>query len=256
MNLTDREKMLAEYFADGPTSEFPPGTLGALRAVRVPPRRALARRRRENLLRSRQRAARREHLRVGRQARTSTTSGRSRRSDSSTRANRPGLGGTGHRARSRCSARTGVRTSSERRSDAALSRVLLRSQRLQRDGRTDPCRVRRAATPSATRSRFAAGSSAAEPGIVPAADVTFSWATFSAAADDAGMSRRYGGIHFRSGDLAARAAGRALGAIVWQKAKSYIAYGSAVARRGGADPSRPCEAAGARPKADYSSSRK
>ncbi len=72
-----------------------------------------------------------------------------------------------------------------------------------------------------------AGSSAAEPGITPASDVTFSWPTFSAAADDAGMSRRYGGIHFRSGDLAARAAGRALGAMVWQKAKSYI-DGSAV----------------------------
>ncbi|HEY6148149.1 MAG TPA: vanadium-dependent haloperoxidase, partial [Thermoanaerobaculia bacterium] len=65
-----------------------------------------------------------------------------------------------------------------------------------------------------------AGSSAAEPGIVPASDVTFSWPTFSSAADDAGMSRRYGGIHFRSGDLAARAAGRTVGAIVWQKAKS------------------------------------
>ena len=74
---------------------------------------------------------------------------------------------------------------------------------------------------------LAAGSSKGEPGIVPAEPVTFSWPTFSAAADDAGMSRRYGGIHFRAGDLAARAAGRTLGAIVWQKAKSYI-DGSAV----------------------------
>jgi hypothetical protein len=74
---------------------------------------------------------------------------------------------------------------------------------------------------------LAAGSSAGEPGIVPAQPVTFSWPTFSAAADDAGMSRRYGGIHFRSGDLTARAAGRIVGAIVWQKAKSYI-DGSAV----------------------------
>ena len=69
---------------------------------------------------------------------------------------------------------------------------------------------------------IAAGSSLAEPGIVPASPVTFSWPTFSAAADDAGMSRRYGGIHFRSGDLTARAAGRTVGAIVWQKAKSYM----------------------------------
>ena len=74
---------------------------------------------------------------------------------------------------------------------------------------------------------LATSSSRGEPGIVAAEPVTFSWPTFSAAADDAGMSRRYGGIHFRSGDLAARAAGRTLGAIVWQKAKSYI-DGSAV----------------------------
>lgn len=67
-----------------------------------------------------------------------------------------------------------------------------------------------------------AGSSRAEPGFVPAADLTFSWDTFTAAANDAGMSRRYGGIHFPTGDLAGRAAGRVVGEIVWEKATTYI----------------------------------
>lgn len=69
---------------------------------------------------------------------------------------------------------------------------------------------------------FAAGSSAIEPGLVPAAPLTLSWPTFSAAADEAGISRRYGGIHFQSGDLEARALGRKIGAKVWAKAQSYF----------------------------------
>jgi hypothetical protein len=39
-------------------------------------------------------------------------------------------------------------------------------------------------------------------------DVTLSWATFSEAADQAGLSRRYGGIHFEQGDLDAGRTGR------------------------------------------------
>jgi hypothetical protein len=66
-----------------------------------------------------------------------------------------------------------------------------------------------------------AGSFLAEPGA-PAAPVTLSWPTFSAAADEAGISRRLGGIHFRDGDLAARAMGRAVGEVVWEKARAYI----------------------------------
>jgi VCPO second helical-bundle domain len=52
------------------------------------------------------------------------------------------------------------------------------------------------------------GSSKIEPGAVPAADLTLSWATFSDAASQAGISRRYGGIHFEQADLDARATGR------------------------------------------------
>src|SRR5262249_40101075 len=47
---------------------------------------------------------------------------------------------------------------------------------------------------------FAIGTSRTEPGTVPARDVTLAWPTFSDAAAQAGMSRRYGGIHFEQGD--------------------------------------------------------
>jgi hypothetical protein len=69
---------------------------------------------------------------------------------------------------------------------------------------------------------FAAGSSPIEPGVVPAAPVTLTWRTFSAAADEAGVSRRYGGIHFESGDLAGRALGRKVGSKAWEKAQAYF----------------------------------
>jgi hypothetical protein len=67
-----------------------------------------------------------------------------------------------------------------------------------------------------------AGSSRVEPGLTPQSDVTLSWATFSEAADEAGISRRYGGIHFEEGDLNGRQIGRDVGGIVWDKARSYI----------------------------------
>ena len=67
-----------------------------------------------------------------------------------------------------------------------------------------------------------AGSSKVEPGAVPAADITLSWATFSDAADQAGMSRRYGGIHFVQGDLQGRRGCRLVGAHVWAKALTYF----------------------------------
>lgn len=69
---------------------------------------------------------------------------------------------------------------------------------------------------------FAAGSSRVEPGITPAAPLTLSWATFSDAADEAGISRRYGGIHFPQGDLIARQVGRLVADQAWAKAVSYF----------------------------------
>jgi hypothetical protein len=68
----------------------------------------------------------------------------------------------------------------------------------------------------------AAGSSRVEPGAVPATDVTLSWWTFKDAADEAGISRRYGGIHFTHGDIEARLVAPVVAAQVWTKAQSYI----------------------------------
>jgi hypothetical protein len=61
-----------------------------------------------------------------------------------------------------------------------------------------------------------------EPGVTPAFDVKLSWRTFSIAAEEAGISRMYGGIHFRDGNLRGRNLGRLLGAQVWQKAIAYF----------------------------------
>jgi hypothetical protein len=67
-----------------------------------------------------------------------------------------------------------------------------------------------------------AGSSLIEPGVVPARPVTLSWPTFSAAADQAGLSRRYGGIHFEEGDETGRLMGRGVGALTVAKAATYF----------------------------------
>jgi hypothetical protein len=64
----------------------------------------------------------------------------------------------------------------------------------------------------------AAGSSPAEPGLAPAADVLLTWPTFAEAAAQAGLSRRYGGIHFEGADLRSRSMGRAIADQVWRKA--------------------------------------
>jgi hypothetical protein len=67
------------------------------------------------------------------------------------------------------------------------------------------------------------GSSKIEPNQnIPAADVTLSWPTFSEASEEAGMSRRYGGIHFINGDLHGRSIGRQVAQYVYSKAQSYI----------------------------------
>ncbi|MDQ6674001.1 MAG: phosphoesterase [Chloroflexota bacterium] len=67
-----------------------------------------------------------------------------------------------------------------------------------------------------------AGSSRIEPGITPTQDIMLSWPTFSDAADQAGLSRRHGGIHFQTSDLQGRELGRKVGALSWQKALSYF----------------------------------
>jgi len=73
-----------------------------------------------------------------------------------------------------------------------------------------------------------AGVSRVEPGMTPATNITLSWPTFTAAADEAGISRRYGGIHFIDGDLQGRLMGRRVAEIAWQKARAYFHTGEGV----------------------------
>ena len=77
---------------------------------------------------------------------------------------------------------------------------------------------------------IAAGSSRVEPGTVPAANLQLSWATFTDASDEAGISRRFGGIHFIDGDLEGRRVGKLIGAAALRKAgklfgESYAGLG-------------------------------
>ena len=69
---------------------------------------------------------------------------------------------------------------------------------------------------------IAVGSSSVEPGIVPHQPIKLKWETFSAAANEAGISRLYGGIHFKDGDLNSRILGRKVAKIAWMKSLSYF----------------------------------
>ncbi len=55
----------------------------------------------------------------------------------------------------------------------------------------------------------------------PAADVRLEWATYFDAADSAGISRLYGGIHISSDDLTGRKVGSACGQAAWALAQRY-----------------------------------
>jgi Vanadium chloroperoxidase N-terminal domain/PAP2 superfamily len=57
---------------------------------------------------------------------------------------------------------------------------------------------------------------------VPPQPIQLTWATFSHAADEAGWSRRWGGIHFQSGDYHGRGLGRSVAQQVWGRAQAYI----------------------------------
>ncbi len=55
----------------------------------------------------------------------------------------------------------------------------------------------------------------------PMHDVTLQWATYFDAADQAGISRLYGGIHIAADDFAGRRMGSACGLAAWAKAQRY-----------------------------------
>jgi hypothetical protein len=61
-----------------------------------------------------------------------------------------------------------------------------------------------------------------EPGIAPSKDITITWKTLSDASDDAGWSRRWGGIHFYSGDQQGRTLGRLIGYNDWNLAQKFF----------------------------------
>ncbi len=67
-----------------------------------------------------------------------------------------------------------------------------------------------------------AGSSKIDPGITPAHPVTLHWETFTTAANEAGISRRYGGLHFRAADLTGRLLGRLVAFEAWTKSQAYF----------------------------------
>ena len=67
---------------------------------------------------------------------------------------------------------------------------------------------------------IAAHSLQAEP-TSPASPVTLKWQTFSQAANEAGISRRYGGIHFIQGDVVGRLLGRKVGAQAYKLAEEF-----------------------------------
>lgn len=69
---------------------------------------------------------------------------------------------------------------------------------------------------------FPPGWSKVEPGIAPENEVELCWDTFTAAAEEAGMSRLYGGIHFRQANEEGLAMGRKIGQQVFEKAQEYF----------------------------------
>ena len=60
-----------------------------------------------------------------------------------------------------------------------------------------------------------------EPGI-PAVPTTISFATFSEAAQQAGLSRLYGGIHFSDDNTIGQVVGALIGQQAWNKAQTYF----------------------------------
>jgi len=69
---------------------------------------------------------------------------------------------------------------------------------------------------------FGPGESRFEPTVTPSLETTLEWLTFSAAADEAGISRLYGGIHFQEGDLYGRDLGALVGKTVFDRVQFYL----------------------------------
>lgn len=72
---------------------------------------------------------------------------------------------------------------------------------------------------------FEPGESRFEPGVTPQETVTLGWDSFTEAVAESGTSRIYGGIHFNDGDLNGRQLGKDVGQTVWQQAQFFIQGG-------------------------------
>ena len=56
----------------------------------------------------------------------------------------------------------------------------------------------------------------------PSTEITLQWATYRDAADEAGISRRYGGIHIPADDFAGRVMGARIGQDAFALAQQYF----------------------------------
>ena len=190
-----RPKVKAEYWADGPKSEFPPGHMAVFAQALLADAEEHPRPGRQAVLRARQRADGREHLVLGGQVPVRLLAADHRH---------PGAlpGQAGHLlAGPEQGLREGPRPE--------LAAVPGSSTWSPRHSPSTCPGTARSAPPAAPCSAafygnddfnakvtIKAGSSQIEPGVTPAKDVVLSWKTLSDAADEAGWSRRYGGIHF------------------------------------------------------------
>jgi len=66
------------------------------------------------------------------------------------------------------------------------------------------------------------GTSFVEPGATPLLPTILTWPTFASARDEAGTSRRLGGIHFPDADLHGRTLGASVGQAAWAKAQGFF----------------------------------
>jgi hypothetical protein len=67
-----------------------------------------------------------------------------------------------------------------------------------------------------------AGASLIEPGFTPSKSVTLSWETFTQAAQEAGISRLFGGIHISDGNVGGLKLGQEVAKRAWDKAQTYF----------------------------------
>ncbi|HTI15201.1 MAG TPA: vanadium-dependent haloperoxidase [Dictyobacter sp.] len=66
------------------------------------------------------------------------------------------------------------------------------------------------------------GTSHIEPKRVPTTNITLTWKTFSSAAEQAGLSRLYGGTNFPLSNQVGKELGNMVAAHIWQKCQFYI----------------------------------